>query len=86
MARNTDDQNPFSTSSLYSVVICGTSLPHCMLWLRNNNFNLLQQQLHIDTYQLKRQFKDQAHLISFIQELFDNRFTIVSIKKEQKLI
>jgi len=74
----------FSSCNAYLIVISGVSLPHCRLWLHSNQFELLQSKKTIGFYQIQKQFKDQAQLISFIQEVYNNRFSIVSITQKSK--
>lgn len=77
-----NSQNLFSKSITYKIVISGATLPHCLQWLSCNSFKLKERNSGVDIYQIKKQFKDQVHLVSFIKELFDYHFTIICIRKQ----
>jgi quinol monooxygenase YgiN len=46
-------------------------------WINATNLKLHKKEGNGNTYLLKEAFKDQAHLIGFMQQVYENRFCII---------
>ncbi len=74
----------FSSPGYYSLKVFGELPLMNAQWINATNLKLHKKEGNGNTYLLKEAFKDQAHLIGFIQKLNDHHFTIVSINKIEK--
>ena len=81
MKNTTQHSNSFSSPASYSLMVF-RELPLAKSeWLVAENLQIFNKEENGTIYSLKETFKDQAHLLVFIDKLNENHFTIISINK-----
>jgi hypothetical protein len=67
----------FSAPGYYSLKVFGGLPLMNAQWINATNLKLHKKEGNGNTYLLKEAFKDQAHLIGFMQQVYENRFCII---------
>jgi len=74
----------FSSPGFYSLKFFGELSLLNSQWLNTNRLKVLNKESNGFIYLLHESFKDQAHLLGFIEKLNEHHFTIISINKINK--
>lgn len=83
MKNTTQYNNSFSSPASYSLMVFRELPLTKSEWLVAENLQFFNKEENGTIYSLKETFKDQAHLLGFIDKLNENHFTIISINKIQ---
>ena len=67
----------FSAPGYYSLKVFGGLPLMNAQWINATNLKLHKNEGNGNTNLLKEAFKDQAHLIGFMQQVYENRFCII---------
>lgn len=81
MKNTTQHNNSFSSPGSYSLKVFRELPLMFTQWLNTSNLKVVGKEENGTIYLLKEVFKDQVHLLGFIEKLSEQHFTIISINK-----
>ncbi len=81
MKNTTQHNNSFSSPGSYSLKVFRELPLIYNQWLNAGNLKIVSKEENGTIYLLNAAFKDQVHLLGFIEKLSEQHFTIISINK-----